>query len=95
MQRQPVRPFRSRDWFADPARSDMTALYRAGRCDAPVDDAEIARRRDAPPPPLTPPSNTPGEELYREKTAQFADGEVLDFAVKYRGIAAKTPRHNH
>ena len=22
-----VRPFRSRDWFADPARSDMTALY--------------------------------------------------------------------
>ena len=25
--RQPIRPFRSRDWFADPARSDMTALY--------------------------------------------------------------------
>ena len=25
--RQPVTPFRSRDWFADPARSDMTALY--------------------------------------------------------------------
>ena len=23
----PVRPFRSRDWFADPARSDMVALY--------------------------------------------------------------------
>ena len=25
--RTPIRPFRSRDWFADPARSDMTALY--------------------------------------------------------------------
>jgi len=25
--RKPVRPFRSRDWFADPARSDMVALY--------------------------------------------------------------------
>ena len=23
----PRRPFRSREWFADPARSDMTALY--------------------------------------------------------------------
>ncbi|MBU3077941.1 IlvD/Edd family dehydratase [Sphingomonas quercus] len=27
MTRTPARPFRSRDWFADPARSDMTALY--------------------------------------------------------------------
>ena len=27
MDRQPSRPFRSRDWFADPQRSDMTALY--------------------------------------------------------------------
>ena len=25
--RRPARPFRSRDWFADPHRSDMTALY--------------------------------------------------------------------
>ena len=25
--RQPAKPFRSRDWFADPARSDMVALY--------------------------------------------------------------------
>ena len=25
--RKPVRPFRSRDWFADRTRSDMTALY--------------------------------------------------------------------
>ena len=27
MTRTPRRPFRSRDWFAAPARSDMTALY--------------------------------------------------------------------
>ena len=27
MTRTPVRPFRSRDWFAAPGRSDMTALY--------------------------------------------------------------------
>jgi xylonate dehydratase len=26
-ERTPARPFRSRDWFADPARADMTALY--------------------------------------------------------------------
>jgi dihydroxy-acid dehydratase len=67
---------------------------KAGRCDALVDDDEIARRRGEPPPPI-PASNTPWEELYREKTGQLADGAVLDFAVKYRGIAAKTPRHNH
>ncbi|MDD0837638.1 dihydroxy-acid dehydratase family protein [Curvibacter sp. HBC61] len=27
MDKKPSRPFRSRDWFADPERSDMTALY--------------------------------------------------------------------
>ena len=27
MTRTPIKPFRSRDWFADPARSDMVALY--------------------------------------------------------------------
>ncbi|MDB5691009.1 MAG: dihydroxy-acid dehydratase [Alphaproteobacteria bacterium] len=65
-----------------------------GRCDALVDEAEIARRRQEPPPPI-PPSNTPWEELYREKTGQLADGGVLDFALKYRGTSTKTPRHNH
>ncbi|WP_375271049.1 IlvD/Edd family dehydratase [Sphingomonas sp.] len=67
---------------------------KAGRCDALVDEAEIARRRGGPPPPV-PPSNTPWEELYREKTGQLGDGAVLEFAVPYRGIAARTPRHNH
>ena len=40
-------------------------------------------------------SQTPWEEIYREKTGQLGEGGVLEFAVKYRGIAASTPRHNH
>ncbi len=67
----------------------------AGRCDALVDEAEIARRkRDIPAPPV-PSSNTPWEELYREKTGQLAEGGVLEMAIKYRGTSHKTPRHNH
>lgn len=66
----------------------------ARRCDALVDADEIARRK-ADSLPLTPASNTPWEELYREKAGQLADGAVLEMAVKYRGLAAKTPRHNH
>jgi dihydroxy-acid dehydratase len=66
----------------------------AGTCDALVDGAEIARRK-AQAPPETPASNTPWEELYREKTGQLAEGGVLEFAVKYRATSAKTPRHNH
>ena len=65
-----------------------------GRCDALVDEAEIARRKDDAPPPI-PESNTPWEELYREKTGQMGEGAVLEFAVKYRGTSNRTPRHNH
>jgi len=66
----------------------------AGTCDALVEEGEIARRRGEAPPPV-PESHTPWEELYREKTGQLATGGVLEFATKYRRIAAKTPRHNH
>jgi dihydroxy-acid dehydratase len=66
----------------------------AGRCDALVEEAEIARRKAEAPPPV-PPNNTPWEELYREKTGQLAEGGVMDFAVKYRGTSRRTPRHNH
>ena len=65
-----------------------------GRCDALVSDEEIARRKAEAPPPV-PRSNTPWEELYREKTGQLSTGGVLEFAVKYRGTSAKVPRHNH
>ncbi|MDQ8758095.1 IlvD/Edd family dehydratase [Sphingosinicella sp. LHD-64] len=66
----------------------------AGTCDALVAEAEIARRKAAPVPPV-PDSATPWEELYREKTGQLAEGGVLEFALKYRGTSSKTPRHNH
>src|SRR4249919_539327 len=65
-----------------------------GRCDALVNEEEIARRKTDTP-PAVPPSNTPWEELYREKTGQLSTGGVLEFAVKYRGTSAKMPRHNH
>jgi dihydroxyacid dehydratase/phosphogluconate dehydratase len=65
-----------------------------GKCDALVDEAEIARRKAEPPPPI-PESQTPWEELFREKTGQLSEGGVLDFALKYRGTSKKTPRHNH
>jgi dihydroxy-acid dehydratase len=74
----------------DTIRIDLTT----GRCDALVADDEIARRMADAPPPI-PESNTPWEELYREKTGQMKDGAVLEFAVKYRGTSDRTPRHNH
>jgi dihydroxy-acid dehydratase len=66
----------------------------AGTCDALIGEDEIARRKTEAPPPI-PPSNTPWEELFREKTGQLSTGGVLEFAVKYRGTSNKTPRHNH
>ncbi|WP_246359891.1 IlvD/Edd family dehydratase [Stakelama sediminis] len=67
----------------------------AGTCNALVEKAEIERRQQEDGIPAYPESHTPWEELYREKTGQLEQGGVLDFAVKYRGVAAKTPRHNH
>jgi dihydroxy-acid dehydratase len=74
----------------DMIRIDLSA----GRCDALVEPDEIARRLAEAPPPV-PASHTPWEELYREKTGQLDTGAVLEMAVKYRGVAAATPRHNH
>jgi dihydroxy-acid dehydratase len=74
---------------------DMIRIdLNAGSCDALVDEEQIARRKAEAPPPV-PPSHTPWEELYREKVGQMHEGAVLEFALKYRGVAAKTPRHNH
>jgi len=74
----------------DTIRIDLNA----GTCNALVDEAEIARRK-AEGAPAIPESHTPWEELFREKTGQMHEGAVLEFALKYRGVAAKTPRHNH
>ncbi len=59
-----------------------------------VSDAEIARRKAEPPPPI-PPSATPWQELYRATVGQLDTGAIMELAVKYRGVAQKTPRHNH
>jgi len=74
----------------DTIRIDLNART----CDALVAPEEIARRQSEPPPPI-PESNTPWEELFREKTGQLAAGGALEFAVKYRGTSNKTQRHNH
>jgi dihydroxy-acid dehydratase len=65
-----------------------------GCCDALVSDEEIARRKTQAPPPI-PESQTPWQELFRATTGQLDKGAVMELAVKYRGVAAKTPRHNH
>ena len=66
----------------------------AGRCDMLVPDAEIERRKQAGVPPV-PESATPWQELYRATVGQLDSGAVLEAALKYRGVASKTPRHNH
>ena len=75
----------------DTIRVDLNART----CDALVGEGEIARRLAEEPAPEVPRSNTPWEELFREKTGQLGEGGVMDFAVKYRGTARKLPRHNH
>ncbi len=67
----------------------------AGTCNALVGEEEIARRKRTLPAPPIPESHSPWEELFREKTGQLSEGATLEFALKYRKIAQKTPRHNH
>ncbi len=66
----------------------------AGTCDMLVAPDEIARRQAEGLPDI-PPSNTPWEELFREKTGQLGEGGVMEFALKYRQTSKTLPRHNH
>jgi dihydroxy-acid dehydratase len=66
----------------------------AGTCDVLVDEAELARRRAEGPPPV-PESATPWQEIYRATVGQLDTGACLELALKYRGVSAVTPRHNH
>ncbi|KRA80600.1 IlvD/Edd family dehydratase [Altererythrobacter sp. Root672] len=75
----------------DTIRVDLNART----CNALVDEEEIRRRRVEDPIPPVPDSQTPWEELYREKTGQLGEGGVMNFALKYRGTSRKLPRHNH
>jgi dihydroxy-acid dehydratase len=67
----------------------------AGRCDMLVPEAEIQRRKTEGLPAGVPPSATPWQELYRQTVSQLDSGGVMELAVKYRDVCAKTPRHNH
>lgn len=66
----------------------------AGRCDALVAEDEIERRKREGL-PVVPESATPWQEIFRSTVGQLDRGAVLEAAVKYRGIASKSPRHNH
>jgi dihydroxyacid dehydratase/phosphogluconate dehydratase len=66
-----------------------------GRCDMLVSDEEIERRKQEEGIPDFPESQTPWQEIYRASVDQLDGGGVIEAALKYRGIATKTPRHNH
>jgi dihydroxyacid dehydratase/phosphogluconate dehydratase len=64
------------------------------RCDMLVAEEEIERRKKDGI-PAVPESATPWQELYRATVSQLDQGGVMEMALKYRGVANKTPRHNH
>ncbi|MEL6168610.1 MAG: IlvD/Edd family dehydratase [Pseudomonadota bacterium] len=69
----------------------------AGTANMLVDDAELAARRASlPDRPFAPASQSPWQEIFREKVRPFAEGMTLDGADAYKQIAAKhLPRDNH
>ncbi len=64
------------------------------RCDILISDEEIARRR-ATMNLSYPPHQTPWQELQRAHVGQLQTGMCLEFAVKYKNVGEKIPRHNH
>ena len=79
----------------DVVRIDLNARS----ADMLVGDDEIARRRvelAATEEAITPPSQTPWQEIQRGLVGQFATGAVLELAVKYQRIAQNSmPRDSH
>ena len=68
--------------------------FNKGRCDMLVDEAEIARRKGEPAPPI-PADATPWQRLYRQTVTQLSDGAIIEGADDFRGISRTLPRHNH
>ena len=68
--------------------------FNKGRCDMLVGDAEIARRKGEPAPPI-PADATPWQRLYRQTVTQLSDGAIIEGADDFRGISRTLPRHNH
>src|SRR5918994_523794 len=75
----------------DTVRIDLNAR----RCDMLVPDEEIERRKQDEGIPAVPESQTPWQEIYRASVDRLDGGGVIEAALKYRGVASKTPRHNH
>jgi dihydroxy-acid dehydratase len=77
----------------DIIRIDLNACT----ADMLVDLVELERRRSAlGPRPFAPESQTPWQEIFREKVQPFSEGMILDGAHEYKDIARKyTPRDNH
>lgn len=65
-----------------------------GTADMLISDAELRRRKQQWQKPKLQ-SQTPWQELYREKAGQLSGGGCLEFALKYRAVSRQTPRHNH
>ncbi|WP_235962558.1 IlvD/Edd family dehydratase [Jannaschia marina] len=70
---------------------------RKGTADMIVDEATLAERRAAlPPRPFTPESETPWQEIFRDRIGPLSEGMVLRGADVYRATAQKgVPRDNH
>ncbi len=78
----------------DPVRIDLKACT----ANMLVDDATLKARRAAlPDRPFAPESQSPWQEIFREKTAQFSEGMVLKGAPSFQDIARTkgVPRDNH
>ncbi|MCU0912711.1 MAG: dihydroxy-acid dehydratase family protein [Rhodobacteraceae bacterium] len=77
----------------DRVRIDLNACS----ADMLVPDDELARRRAAlPDRPFTPESQSPWQEMFREKVRPFSEGMTLIGADDYRDIAHRhMPRDNH
>ncbi|WP_149588534.1 IlvD/Edd family dehydratase [Tabrizicola flagellatus] len=66
----------------------------AGRCDALVDEAEIARRKAEGAPALRE-SETPWQRIYRREVRPLSEGAGLVSAKGLHRVASRLPRHNH
>jgi xylonate dehydratase len=74
----------------DMIRIDLTS----GRCDALVETAEIARRKEAGL-PRVPESQTPWQRIYRREVRSLAEGAGLASDDGLQGKTSGLPRHNH
>ena len=70
---------------------------RAFSADMLVDDAELERRRAAlPERPFAPESQSPWQDIFRDRVGPLSEGMTLRGAEAYRDTARKyTPRDSH